>query len=307
LEKSFTWQPHVRYDIGMDLDLIDRESLMVNAGDNHALSRKDLTYITSAGTGGSTRVDGTLSDGSKPTWLRTTTYTENQIMDVSILNEATGNDRNKRLSGGGESDDEAAGARGTGDGDGEKRTTKRKRVEADSFDEVNKTVQKLRKAAKSPRGIEFVSALVPEPTQWCKVSTLLKFDEDPYVGSGGDVDVQSGIITNFNALDNKGSQWSSSLVAPKNGSAPGAMGQYGWVRDLELSLHARPVEGAYAVGVNASGPSMFYPVRFRLDLKKYLPSDVTHEHESTVVRRQLSDEEKDAAKALADEITAGGE
>ena len=247
LEKSYTWQPHVGYDIGMDLNLVDRESVLVSKEDRFAsVSKLDKAWQSSVGTAGG------RDNEVAPTWLRTTTYTEDQIYVP------------KKSEGG-------AGLRWTGedevkdhDEDGETTLLKRKRAEQDTFEECDRTVAKLKKAAKSPRSVESVSELLPEESQWTYMSTLVKFFEDPYAESKLAAHKGGGLLKNFEEVDAKTQTFSASLVAPTGELGGGGGAAYGHVLDVHLPLTASNVQGTYAVSVNMAGPSTYYPVRMQV-------------------------------------------
>jgi hypothetical protein len=86
LEKSFIWQPHFGQDLGINLDLVDQESMLVYIP-NQATDPRDAKFLQAMGAGDSiyrkkSRGQGELFN-EKPWWLRNTTYSENNLFKVN--------------------------------------------------------------------------------------------------------------------------------------------------------------------------------------------------------------------------------
>jgi len=75
LEKGYTWQPHFGPDLGIQLDLVDQDSILET--DHQTVDQSDLKYLT--GSVDSGRAKLAQLDQSKPLWLRNTTYMENNL------------------------------------------------------------------------------------------------------------------------------------------------------------------------------------------------------------------------------------
>eukprot|EP01038_Epipyxis_sp_PR26KG_P004692 gene4692-6589_t len=93
LEKSFVWQPHFGPDLGLNLDLVDQDAILVQEPDKSqlqyvsqpTLDQSELKYLNgtmiekSRGGAPTRKID----EKSKPWWLRNTTYLENNLYSDS--------------------------------------------------------------------------------------------------------------------------------------------------------------------------------------------------------------------------------
>lgn len=75
IEKNYVWQPHLGPFVGINIDLVDQDSILVTDTNQnlHSEDRKYINYVSND------KVKGkkTFDQQSKPWWLRNTTYLEN--------------------------------------------------------------------------------------------------------------------------------------------------------------------------------------------------------------------------------------
>jgi hypothetical protein len=81
LEKSFIWQPHFGADVGINLDLVDQDAMLMYVP-NQVMDPGDMKFLQVAD---STRKKSRGGDliTEKPWWLRNTTYLENNLFKVN--------------------------------------------------------------------------------------------------------------------------------------------------------------------------------------------------------------------------------
>jgi hypothetical protein len=90
IEKNYIWQPHLGPFVGVDIELVDQESILIadpNAQQNlHPDDRKHLHY-SGLEKGKGKAVKASFDQQSKPWWLRNTTYMENNPFNLQKVKE----------------------------------------------------------------------------------------------------------------------------------------------------------------------------------------------------------------------------
>lgn len=270
LEKNHVWQPHFGPDIGLNLDLVDQEAMLIQdqGGIPPVPDQADLKYlhgIVDKGRGKQKQID----QSSKPWWLRNTTYMENNLFNTVInknhdvestikLNEQ----KRKQM--------------------GDVHDPFSEEFIESSFRLLDKTIADLRRKAKG--GVSWEIPLLPldlpENLQQPdggndKSYSLVRFDEDPLVSLSVDIAKKEGggseevdpatkrrritqaIATNFRQSQNEDLQFGKasstievSLVAPTAADSAGAVAVprlFEWVRDYRMEVADTRVEDGFLV------------------------------------------------------------
>ena len=287
LEKGYVWPVHMPYDVGMNLNLVDPEKVLVNEEDKYVpLDPLDLAYMASGKS--SSLVE------SQPNWLRYTTYTTNQITG--------GNNIKKGKKRGADEVGKSVGMNLVG--------TDKNKAEA-SFDTTEKRINELERASKNAK-IAHVSNFLPDINLWSTHMSLVSLSENPYSTKDEDAKAQGtsklkeAILTNIHVVKGLQGDMACSLVVPADKEAidlPGGRGvgiPYEWTKDYKLGVDTKQsVESdIFAVYLKKNAISTFAPIRQRLDCKKLERSIV--EHECVVIRRE---KEADAEISLAEQYS----
>lgn len=219
LEKSYIWQPHFGNDMGLNLDLVDQDSILVqDSGKNQPLDPVEIRFLN--GTGEKSRGKTLqLDQEDKPWWLRNTTYMENNLFksiskvqkEDSIV-KAVNEKKLKRI--GGENFDPLS-----------------SQFIDESFDIVEKTVEKIQSKQKKSKVlwslpiIPHIVIIDDENQEGHPNYSIVRFDEDPVSLSQANNNdnkkrkINECIVTNIrsskdNSKIDKVSFFESSLIAP---------------------------------------------------------------------------------------------
>lgn len=276
LEKSYVWQPHFGPELGVKLELVSQEALMIPEKPL-ALDPMDLKYLNAAY---EKKVDlrgKNYDPDNKPWWLRNTTYIENNPFNVS----SRARDDDLVLKGVEQKSKIIDHTKSNFSSDDI----------AQSFTDVQTTVDRL--VAQNKQATLLWSApFLPEVSnlsdQGRQVSgrkrSLVRFDEDPRhttkavrheTDDGVDrvqrFDTDHSIITNGRpCLRPDGSVNDKlvdvSLVAPETASKESL---HSLVKDYRLEFQDRDGKDCFVLVVQESdGHAYFFPVQDRMDVRK---------------------------------------
>lgn len=277
LEKSFVWQPHFGPDMGIKLDLVDQESIVIP--DRPApLDPSEMKYLNGSNTDKSKGKLKSFDQESKPWWLRNTTYLENNPFNKGKVAEddlvQRGMAAKSRLV------DQTKDLFGVD-------------LVDDSFSKVEATVQRLiaeKKNAHLLWGAPFIPQASADRAEGSRKRQLVRFDEDPKLitkavphGADAGVDqvkrfkVDHGLITNERAVIRHddtvlASTVDVSLVAPDADSVNGHGSRYHWVKDYRMELQDAGSTDCFLLVVNeGTGSAYFFPITSRMDMRKLGP------------------------------------
>ena len=288
IEKNYVWQPHFGNEVGIQLDLVDQDSILVSE-QTEQIHPDDRLYINYSG---SDRRKTDLSiDQNKPWWLRNTTYLENNPFNTkSKLREEDPKvfveSLQKRL-----------------------KNPKLDHYSAEyvesTFTTVDKTVEDLKKANASKKTLVSSQPIFPINLTGKKRSySLIRFDEDPKlivekISTTKKYRIDDSIITNIRpptVLEEgtKAKGLDVTLVAPfveNNGSSKTEEQLYEWVRDYRMEFYAEQNDDNFVILVNEDDDNVEYlAVNARIDLKKIIGDYVVPE-DSLVKRVDSTDDE----------------
>lgn len=89
LEKNYVWQPHLGPMVGVDLDLVDQESILQpKESQQHPLDPSEVKFLSGSFSSIKGKGKGKLKvidQAAKPWWLRNTTYLENNVFHKPTL------------------------------------------------------------------------------------------------------------------------------------------------------------------------------------------------------------------------------
>ena len=295
LEKSYIWQPNFGQDLGINLDLVDKEAVLVPENSNKVELEAYLTENNEKVRGKNLPI----TQDDKPFWLRSTTYMSNDVFrpvlksrddDIKVKSS-------KLLASEGDLED----------------TTSISYIE-DTFKSVDETVSNLKKQEK--RKLLFSIPLLPLEASTIRKRTfsIVQFDEDVGIVKQENNSnepkkrsniIESSIITNVRLGKNlvgASSLLESSLVSANIANAPSSSTSsdegnsnhsevvYGWVKDYEMKLQSHHMEDSFLFFLNENEPSVvsYMPFSARIEMKK-LGMDDSTPHECLVTRTDIND------------------
>jgi hypothetical protein len=326
IEKNYVWQPHFGPDVGINIDLVDQDSILVSdaqaAQNLHPDDKKYLNYLSNEKAKGNRKA--TFDQQSKPWWLRNTTYLENNPFRLN--NKLKDEDPKLRAL-----------------------ELKKKLVDpsADHYSEeyvektfsmVDETIKRLELQNKTKKQIVSSVLIVPFIVDYSindeeeenkaskkRLFSLVRYDEDPKVvvnlvkvddnddstATGQQAKkykVDDSIVTNVrNPLSSRDETTNQSkglevtLVAPmmddNSFSRKKQQHLYKWVKDYRMETHIDPANSNFIVMINEqSGKAEFFPIASRIDMKKLnldhsLPQDCLVIRDEEALNEPKTDEE----------------
>lgn len=309
LEKGYVWQPNFGPDMGLNLDLVDQDTILGQDKNFQQLplDPSELKYLQGTVDKGRGKLKQ-IDQSSKPWWLRNTTYMENNLFN-SVMNknhdtESTSkHNEAKRKQIGNKAQDPFA-----------------EDFIEDSFKLLDNTIKNLKHKTKKI-GIMWEVPIVPLelPSTMAAVAdksySLVRFDEDP-LNSITDVPeqkrrrVNGSIATNFRQSKRHDDQFTKagaaievSLVAPTvatlDASVDGdSSGRYEWVKDYRMEVADSKTDDCFLLLVDQSAlakemtadgavsaeVARYFPIRSRVDMRK-MNAEESMPHECAVFRR----------------------
>eukprot|EP01040_Poterioochromonas_malhamensis_P002384 gene2384-2531_t len=283
IEKNYVWQPHFGPDVGINIDLVDHDSILVadaNAQANiHPDDRKYINYVSNDKVKGKYQ-KSSFDQQSKPWWLRNTTYLENNPFNKSsTLKEENPKHRTRDL----------------------KKKLADPLLEQFSIEYIDKTfsltdetVQRLQNQNKDKKKLVSSKPIMPlfegDNTGRSKkrLHSLVRFDEDPKfvvnaVSGAGEgkfkkYKIDDSIATNVRDPVSKDNTTTAkgvdiTLVAPvaedENYSRNKEEHLYEWVKDYRMEVHQDAPNSNFVVIVDEENQKVHYlAIDSRIDMKK---------------------------------------
>lgn len=258
LEKSFVWKPHLGPDMGLNLDLVDQETMM-SIGTHQPIDPKELRYLTAP----NDKVRGKLKQvdqSLKPWWLRNTTYIENNLFNMVDKPREQKRSETKKVN-----------------------FFSKDYIE-NSFQSVDKTLESLI-SSNTQRKVVVDLPLLPysEYDEDQNRYSLVRFDEeagqildsrqqfDELEPSSKKRKFMSSIITNVSESngDINSNKFESSLVVPVEEKTDDDERKYTWVKNYTMEYTTmKPGDNYLVVLDEFDKKSTYYPITSRAELKK---------------------------------------
>lgn len=304
IEKNYVWQPHLGPLVGIDIDLVDQESILVadvNAQQNLAPSDRKYLHYSSNEKGKGKSSKASFDEQTKPWWLRNTTYMENNPFNVQskIIEEDPG-----------------------------KRTAELKKKLAEphldhfsqeyverTFSSVDETIKRLEAQNKNKKIVYNIPVLpledqIPSSKKRKRIHSLVRFDEDPKVvvnvvtvqddeQTSKKYKIDDSIATNVReplpskdgATTVKGLEVTLVAPAAKDDSYNRKKTEhlFEWVKDYRMEIHTDPLGCNFIFLLDEEDKEQlptkvkYFPIASRVDMKK-LTLDNSMPQDCLVVR-----------------------